>query len=128
MDTPSPIRPPRRSTQRSHAGGKASRAKCQLVLRRTIAGALTYSCASGRRRRQPRSTRAGLTTCAFGCSKRAARNRKDGQTLSPRSVNMALGVLGQALDLAVDHGLLVANPARGSRRKSEGRQVNPHIS
>ena len=32
---------------------------------------------------------------------------------------MVLGVLAQALDLAVDHGLLIANPARGSRRKAK---------
>jgi integrase len=50
---------------------------------------------------------------------RKARNRKGGQTLSPSSVNMVLGVLGQALDLAVDHGLLVANPSRGSGCKAK---------
>jgi integrase len=48
----------------------------------------------------------------------AKRANKNGSgTLSPRSVNMALGVLAAALDLAVDDGLLGANPARGQRRK-----------
>ncbi len=46
-----------------------------------------------------------------------ARNRKKGETLAPSSVNKILGALAQALDLAVDHKLLLANPARGKRRK-----------
>lgn len=37
--------------------------------------------------------------------------------LEPRSVNMCVGALAQALDLAVDDGLLDANPARDRRRK-----------
>ena len=46
-------------------------------------------------------------------------NRKRGQTLSPRSVNMALDVLAQALDLAVDHEVIGVNPARGKRRRAK---------
>lgn len=38
-------------------------------------------------------------------------------TLSPRSVNMTLDVLAQALDDAVDYGILGVNPARGPRRR-----------
>jgi integrase len=37
--------------------------------------------------------------------------------LSPRSVNMALDLLAQILDDAVEYGLLDANPARGRRRR-----------
>jgi integrase len=37
--------------------------------------------------------------------------------LAPRSVNMVLDVLAQALDDAVDYGLLESNPARGKRRR-----------
>ena len=48
-----------------------------------------------------------------------ARNRKRGQTLSPRSVNMALDVLAQALDLAIDHDVIGVNPARGKRRRAK---------
>jgi integrase len=39
--------------------------------------------------------------------------------LSPRSINMVLDVLAQALDDAVDYGLLPANPARGPRRREK---------
>jgi integrase len=46
-----------------------------------------------------------------------ARNRKSGQKLSPVSVNKPLGVLAQALDLAVDHKKAPYNAARGRRRK-----------
>jgi integrase len=46
-----------------------------------------------------------------------ARNRKNGQKLSPVSVNKPLGVLAQALDLAVDHKKAPYNAARGRRRK-----------
>lgn len=37
--------------------------------------------------------------------------------LGPRRVNMVLGLLAQALDPAVDYGMLDANPARGKRRR-----------
>jgi integrase len=37
--------------------------------------------------------------------------------LSPRSVNMVLDLLAQVLDDAVEYGLLIANPARGKRRR-----------
>jgi integrase len=37
--------------------------------------------------------------------------------LAPRSVNMVLDVLAQALDDAVDYDLLASNPARGKRRR-----------
>jgi hypothetical protein len=37
--------------------------------------------------------------------------------LSPRSVNMMLDLLAQALDDAVEYGLLEGNPARGKRRR-----------
>jgi integrase len=37
--------------------------------------------------------------------------------LSPRSVNMVLDLLAQALDDALEYGLLEANPARGKRRR-----------
>jgi integrase len=37
--------------------------------------------------------------------------------LAPRSVNMVLDVLAQALDEAVDYGVLEMNPARGKRRR-----------
>jgi integrase len=40
-----------------------------------------------------------------------------GLGLSPRSVNMALDLLAQILDDAVEYGLLEANPARGRRRR-----------
>lgn len=40
-----------------------------------------------------------------------------GKGLAPRSVNMILDVLAQALDDAVDYKLLDANPARGKRRR-----------
>lgn len=46
-----------------------------------------------------------------------ARNRKNGQKLSPVSVNKPLGVLAQALDVAVDHKKAPYNAARGKRRK-----------
>jgi integrase len=51
-----------------------------------------------------------------------ARNRKSGQKLSPVSVNKPLGVLAQALDLAVDHKKAPYNPARGKRRKMKVRK------
>lgn len=44
-------------------------------------------------------------------------NQNNGKPLSPTSVNKVLGGLAQALDLAVDHKVLPANPARGRRRK-----------
>jgi integrase len=40
-----------------------------------------------------------------------------GRGLSPRSVNMVLGLLAQVLDDAVEYGLLATNPARGKRRR-----------
>ncbi|MQA76311.1 MAG: tyrosine-type recombinase/integrase [Solirubrobacterales bacterium] len=46
-----------------------------------------------------------------------------GRGLSPRSVNMVLGVLGQVLDDAVEYGLLDANPARGRRRRMRERKA-----
>jgi integrase len=39
--------------------------------------------------------------------------------LSARSINMVLDVLAQALDDAVDYGLLAGNPARGKRRREK---------
>lgn len=45
------------------------------------------------------------------------RQKLGGKNLSPRSVNMVLDVLAQALDDAVDYKLLDANPARGKRRR-----------
>jgi integrase len=45
-----------------------------------------------------------------------------GRGLSPRSVNMVLGLLAQVLDDAVEYGLLVANPARGRRRRMRERR------
>ncbi len=50
-------------------------------------------------------------------ARQPARNRKNGDKLSPRSVNMVLDALAQALDLAVDYKQLLANPARGRRRR-----------
>lgn len=48
---------------------------------------------------------------------RPAQNRKNGEALSPRSVNMVLAFLAQVLDLAIDHKKLAGpNPARGERR------------
>jgi integrase len=47
----------------------------------------------------------------------ARKSKNDGGTLSPRSVNMALTTMAAALDVAVDDGLLPANPARGPRRR-----------
>ncbi|MGA8745095.1 MAG: site-specific integrase [Solirubrobacterales bacterium] len=47
-----------------------------------------------------------------------AKNRRGkSQSLSPRSVNMVLDCLAQALDIAVDWKLLDHNPARGKRRR-----------
>lgn len=50
---------------------------------------------------------------------RPAGNRAEGseKTLSPRTVNMTLQILSQALDLADDHDLIESNPARGKRRR-----------
>jgi integrase len=45
------------------------------------------------------------------------RQKLHARGLSPRSVNMALDVLAQVLDDAVEYGLLDANPARGRRRR-----------
>ena len=65
--------------------------------------------------------------------KRPARNRKNGETLSPRSANMALEFLAQVLDLAIDHKIFsAANPARGKRRrvkekKSKGSFLEPEM-
>jgi integrase len=65
--------------------------------------------------------------------KRPARNRKNGETLSPRSANMALEFLAQVLDLAIDHRIFRdANPARGKRRrvkekKSRGSFLEPDM-
>ncbi|HEX3361815.1 MAG TPA: site-specific integrase [Solirubrobacterales bacterium] len=51
-----------------------------------------------------------------------ARNRKNGEKLAPSSVNKPLGVLAQALDLAVDHKIAPYNAARGKRRKMKVRK------
>ena len=45
------------------------------------------------------------------------RQKLHARGLSPRSLNMALNLLAQALDDAVEYGLLDANPARGRRRR-----------
>lgn len=45
------------------------------------------------------------------------RQKLHARGLSPRSVNMALDLLAQILDDAVEYGLLDANPARGRRRR-----------
>lgn len=45
------------------------------------------------------------------------RQKLHARGLSPRSVNMALDLLAQVLDDAVEYGLLDANPARGRRRR-----------
>ena len=45
------------------------------------------------------------------------RQKLHSRGLSARSVNMALDVLAQVLDDAVEYGLLDANPARGRRRR-----------
>ena len=45
------------------------------------------------------------------------RQKLHARGLSPRSVNMALDLLAQVLDDAVEYGLLGANPARGRRRR-----------
>lgn len=65
-------------------------------------------------------------------AERPAGNRKDDSKLSPRSVNMVLSLLAQALDIAVDHKLLDQNPARGRRRrarekKSKGFWLEPDM-
>lgn len=65
--------------------------------------------------------------------KRPVRNRKKGETLSPRSANMALEFLAQVLDLASDHKIFKgANPAKGKRRrvkekKSKGTFLEPDM-
>jgi integrase len=65
--------------------------------------------------------------------KRPAQNRKNGETLSARSANMALEFLAQALDFAIDHKIFNgANPARGKRRrvkekKSKGSFLEPDM-
>ena len=52
-----------------------------------------------------------------------AKNRKGKEKpLSPRSVNMVLDCLAQALDIAVDWKLLEQNPARGKRRRMRVKQ------
>jgi integrase len=43
-------------------------------------------------------------------------------SLSPRSVNMTVTLLGAILDQAVEHGLIPANPARGRKRKARERE------
>ena len=50
------------------------------------------------------------------------RQKLVGRGLSPRSVNMVLGLLAQILDDAVEYGLLAANPARGRRRRMRERK------
>jgi integrase len=65
--------------------------------------------------------------------KRPAKNRKNGETLSARSANMALEFLAQVLDLAIDHKIFKeANPARGKRqrvkeKKSKGSFLEPDM-
>jgi integrase len=61
-----------------------------------------------------------------------ARNRKNGERLAPSSVNKVLGLLAEALDIAVDHKQLPYNPARGKRRrvkvpKSKGTFLEPDM-
>jgi hypothetical protein len=45
--------------------------------------------------------------------------------LSPRSINMHLFLLAQILDVAVDHGHLPSNPARGKRRRLKVSKPRP---
>jgi integrase len=50
------------------------------------------------------------------------RQKLVGRGLSARSVNMVIGLLAQILDDAVEYGLLLANPARGRRRRMNERK------
>lgn len=52
----------------------------------------------------------------------AGRKSERGKPFSPRTINMALGLLAMVLDDAVEYGFLPANPARGPRRRVRERK------
>lgn len=56
---------------------------------------------------------------------RGRRYRRAERPLSARSINMHISLLGQILDLAVDHGHIAGNPARGKRRRLKVTKPRP---
>lgn len=57
--------------------------------------------------------------------RRGRRYRRAERPLSARSINMHIALLGQILDMALDHGHLDSNPARGKRRRLKVTRPRP---
>jgi integrase len=57
--------------------------------------------------------------------RRGRRYRRQERPLSHRSINMHLDLLQQILELAVDHGTLSSNPAKGKRRRLKAQKPRP---